>query len=54
MFVWVLFPFAQIGKLIEISSVSHSREDLWSLGILLDREEEEEGEDGRSKEGSCR
>lgn len=51
-----LLPFAQIGKLTEIPSVGHSREDLWSLGILLDKEEEggEEEENGSSKEGDCR
>ena len=45
-----LLPFAQIEKLTEIPSVGHSREDLWSLGILLDKEEE----DGSSKEGGYR
>ena len=53
-----LLPFAQIEKLTEIPSVGHSREDLWSLGILLDKEEEgeeeEEEEDGSSKEGGYR
>ena len=52
-----LLPFAQIEKLTEIPSVGHSREDLWSLGILVDMEEEgaeEEEEDGSSKEGGYR
>ena len=55
-----VLPFAQIEKLTELPSVGHSREDLWSLGILLDKEEEEgeegeEGEeDGSSKEGGYR